>query len=159
VTPGLPAVGDDAPPFALPADDGTVVELAALRGRPVVLFFYPKDDTKTCTAEACAFRDAMPRFAGLDALVFGISPDCVKPHAKFRAKYLLPYRLLSDADHQVAERYGVWQEQTLFALRYMGVVRTTFVIGADGRIARRFEKVKVDGHVEEVEAALRQLSP
>lgn len=158
MTPVRLAVGDEAPPFALAADDGTVQRLASLRGRPVVLFFYPRDDTKTCTAEACAFRDAMPRFDDLDAIVLGISPDGVKSHAKFRAKHALPYRLLSDDGHEVAEQYGVWQEKTLFALRYMGVVRTTFVIDAAGRIARIFERVKVDRHAEEVEDALRHLS-
>jgi thioredoxin-dependent peroxiredoxin len=155
----MPAVGDEAPRFVLPADDGTIVELGALRGRPVVLFFYPRDDTKTCTIEACAFRDAMPRFEDLDAIVLGISPDSVKSHAKFRAKHALPYRLLSDEEHQVAEQYGVWQEKTLFALRYLGVVRTTFVVDAAGRIARIFERVKVDGHVQEVAAAVRTLVP
>lgn len=149
--------GRKAPLFALPADDGTVVELKALRESPVVLFFYPKDDTETCTAEACGFRDALPRFDALDAVILGISPDGVRSHARFRAKYALPYRLLADVGHAVAEKYGVWQEKTLFGRRYMGVVRTTFVIDAEGRIARVFDKVRAAGHAAEVADAIATL--
>lgn len=131
--------------------------LKELRGGPVVLFFYPRDDTETCTAEACAFRDAFPRFEGLGATVLGISPDGVRSHARFRARYGLPYALLADTEHAVAARYGVWQEKVLFGRRYMGVVRTTFVVDAEGRIARVFEKVRVAGHAEAVAEAVAQL--
>lgn len=153
----LVKAGRKAPLFALPADDGTIVALKALRGAPVVLFFYPKDDTPTCTAEACGFRDALPRFDARAAVVLGISPDGVRSHAKFRAKYALPYRLLADTDHVAAERYGTWQEKVLFGRRYMGVVRTTFVIDAEGRIARVFDKVRAAGHADEVAEAIARL--
>lgn len=146
-----------APKFALPADDGTTIALEQLAGRFVVLFFYPKDDTPTCTAEACGFRDELPRFERLGAAVLGISPDSVKSHARFRKKHGLTYPLLSDEEHRVAERYGVWQEKQLFGHRYMGVARTTFIIGPDRRIRRVFENVRVTGHVEEVAHALEEL--
>lgn len=153
----MPKAGRKAPLFSLPADDGSTVVLKDLRGAPVVLFFYPKDDTSACTVEACGFRDALPRFDARGAVVLGISPDGVRSHARFRAKYGLPYRLLADTEHVVAEKYGVWQEKSMFGRRYMGVVRTTFVIDADGRIARVFEKVRADGHAEEVAATVAAL--
>ena len=157
MTSPLPAAGDPAPEFSLPADDGTTVALKDLRGRPVVLFFYPRDDTSGCTVEVCSFRDTLPKFHGLDAVVLGVSPDSVDSHVKFKAKYDLPYQLLADTDHAVAEGYGVWQEKSMYGRKYMGVARTTFVIDGDGRIARVFEKVKPEGHgleVAEVVAAL-----
>jgi peroxiredoxin Q/BCP len=153
----IPAAGAVAPDFSLPADDGAVVTLSALRGRPVVLFFYPKDDTSGCTVEVCSFRDALPRFDEVDAVVLGISPDSVKSHVKFKTKFALPYRLLADTEHAVAEAYGVWQEKSMYGRKYMGVARTTFVVGADGRIARVFEKVKPEGHGEEVAEAVATL--
>ncbi|MCU0650441.1 MAG: thioredoxin-dependent thiol peroxidase [Gemmatimonadaceae bacterium] len=150
----LPVVGRMAPAFALENDAGERVALKDLRGQHVVLFFYPKDDTPTCTAEACDFRDLLPRFAGLDAVVLGISPDSVKSHAKFKAKYGLPYALLADVDHAVSEKYGVWKEKVLYGRRYMGVVRTTFVIGPTGKVRHVFENVKTDGHGDAVAAVV-----
>jgi peroxiredoxin Q/BCP len=132
--------------------------LSDLRGRPVVLFFYPKDDTPGCTVESCEFRDLMPRFQGVKAHVLGVSPDDVKSHVKFRKKFDLPYPLLADVAHEVADAYGVWQEKSMFAHKYWGNARTTFVIDRDGRIAKVFEKVKPEGHaaaVAEVVAGLK----
>jgi len=146
-----------APDFTLPADDGGSVTLSALRGRNVVLFFYPKDDTSGCTKEACEFRDALPRFEGLDAVVLGVSPDDVKSHQKFRAKYELPYSLLADTEHAVADAYGVWKEKSMYGRKYWGNERTTFLIDREGRVARVFEKVKPEGHAAEVAAAIEEL--
>ncbi|MDF1501422.1 thioredoxin-dependent thiol peroxidase [Roseisolibacter sp. H3M3-2] len=146
----VPVVGAPAPDFTLPTDAGKPLALASLRGKPVVLYFYPKDDTETCTKEACAFRDAFPRFRRLKAAVLGVSPDTVKSHARFRKKYALPFPLLADVEHAVAEAYGVWREKQLFGHRYMGVERTTFVIDAEGRVAHVFEKVRTAGHAEAV---------
>ena len=154
----IPTAGSMAPDFTLDTDAGTPLTLSDLRGRPVVLFFYPKDDTPGCTVESCEFRDLMPRFQGVNAEVLGISPDDVKSHVKFRKKFDLPYTLLADVEHAVAEAYGVWQEKKMFALKYMGVVRTTFVIDKDGRIARVFQKVKPEGHAAEVADAVAALS-
>ncbi len=153
--PAVPAVGRVAPDFTLLADDGTEVHLAALRGRPVVLYFYPKDNTPGCTAEACAFRDLFPRFRKGQAVVLGVSPDSVRKHQNFRKKFDLPFALLADTDHAVAERYGVWGEKTFWGRKYMGVLRTTFLIDAAGKIARVWEDVSVEGHADEVAAALR----
>ena len=154
----IPTAGSMAPDFTLDTDAGTPLTLSDLRGRPVVLFFYPKDDTPGCTVESCEFRDLMPRFQGVNAEVLGISPDDVKSHVKFRKKFDLPYTLLADVEHAVAEAYGVWQEKKMFALKYMGVVRTTFVIDKDGRIARVFQKVKPEGHAAEVADVVAALS-
>ncbi len=151
------AVGDEAPDFTLQTDAGKPLALSSLRGRPVVLYFYPQDDTETCTAQACALRDAFPRFRRTKAVVLGVSPDSVASHARFRKKYTLPFTLLADPGHAVADRYGVWQEKTTFGRTYMGIARTTFVIDAAGRVAHVFEKVRVKGHAEAVEAALRAL--
>ncbi|HEY0994453.1 MAG TPA: thioredoxin-dependent thiol peroxidase [Gemmatimonadaceae bacterium] len=129
---GLPKVGQLAPDFTLPADDGTEVQLKALRGQPVVLYFYPKDNTPGCTAEACDFRDLFPRFRKGKAVVLGVSPDSVRKHQNFRKKFDLPFTLLADTDHAVAERYGVWGEKTFWGRKYMGVLRTTFLIDAAG---------------------------
>ncbi|GLC27918.1 peroxiredoxin [Roseisolibacter agri] len=153
----VPAVGALAPDFTLLTDAGAPLTLSALRGRAVVLFFYPKDDTASCTVEACEFRDLLPRFEGLDAVVLGVSPDPVKSHAKFRAKYQLTYPLLADVEHAVAESYGVWREKQLYGRRYMGVVRSTFVIDAEGRVAHVFENVKSAGHAERVAEAVAGL--
>lgn len=149
--------GDKAPDFDLEADDGSRVSLGDLRGKNVVLFFYPKDDTPGCTAEACGFRDALPRFGEMNAEIFGVSPDSAKSHRKFRQKFGLPYRLLVDEEHRLADTYGIWKEKKNFGITYMGVERTTVLIDREGRIAKIFPKVKVDGHVEEVAEAVRNL--
>jgi peroxiredoxin Q/BCP len=154
VSGALPKVGAAAPPFTLPADDGSTVSLAGLRGRPVVLYFYPKDDTSGCTVEACEFRDRWSDVQATGAVLLGVSPDPVASHVKFRRKHALPFPLLADTDHRVAEAYGVWGEKSMYGRKYLGVHRTTFVIGADGRIRRVFEKVKPKGHAAEVLAAL-----
>ena len=154
----LPAVGAPAPDFILDRDDGAPLSLAALRGQVVVLFFYPRDDTSGCTTESCEFRDLVPRFDVAGAQVLGVSPDPVKSHAKFRAKHGLNFPLLADVDHAVSERYGVWQERSMYGRRYMGIARTTFVIDREGRIAHVFEKVKPAGHAAEVAAAVDALS-
>ena len=149
--------GDPAPDFDLEADDGTRVSLESLRGRNVVLFFYPKDDTPGCTREACDFRDTLPTFEKLNAEIFGVNPDSAKSHRRFRQKFALPYRLLVDEEHRLADAYGIWDRKKLFGVSYMGVVRTTVVIGKDGRVAAIFPKVKVTGHAQEVAEAVEAL--
>jgi peroxiredoxin Q/BCP len=149
------STGVKAPDFALPADDGTTVTLSGLKGRKVVLYFYPKDDTSGCTKEACGFRDSWKDVQRAGAVVLGVSPDGVASHQKFKQKYSLPFPLLADADHSVAAAYGAWGEKSMYGKRYMGILRTTFVIDGDGRISRVFEKVKAEGHAAEVLAALR----
>ena len=150
--------GDKAPDFSLPADDGTTVTLGSLRGKKVVLFFYPKDNTPGCTKEACGFRDAFPAFGKIDALVLGVSPDSLDSHRKFKQKFQLPYRLLSDEGHRLADAFGVWKQKSMYGLKFMGIERTTVIIDRTGRVARIFPKVKVPGHVEEVEKAVRELA-
>jgi peroxiredoxin Q/BCP len=151
----LPA-GAAAPDFTLPTSEGRTVRLSELKGkRPVVLYFYPKADTPGCTKEACGFRDRIADYAGADVAVMGISPDPVTDVTKFAEKFQLNFPLLADEDHAVAERYGVWQKKSMMGREYMGVVRTTFVIGRDGRVAHVFEKVKPEGHEEEVMAWLK----
>jgi peroxiredoxin Q/BCP len=147
--------GVKAPDFSLPADDGTTVTLARLRGRTVVLYFYPKDDTSGCTKEACGFRDSWEDVQQTGAVVLGVSPDGVASHQKFKNKYKLPFPLLADTDHRVAEAYGAWGEKSMYGKRYKGILRTTFLIDGEGRIVRVFEKVKPEGHADEVLAALR----
>lgn len=156
-TPSVPAAGALAPDFTLLTDANEPLTLSALRGRPVVLYFYPKDDTSGCTVEACEFRDLFPRFDGSRVTVLGVSPDPVKSHVKFKAKYQLPFTLLADTEHAVAEAYGLWREKSMYGRKYMGVERTTFLLDADGRIARVFEKVKPAGHAQEVAEALAAL--
>jgi peroxiredoxin Q/BCP len=153
----LIAEGDKAPNFSLEADDGTTVTRDSLAGKNVVLYFYPKDDTPGCTKEACDFRDAFPRFDKVDAVVVGVSPDSPDSHRKFKKKYSLPFRLLSDESHKVAESFGVWKEKSMYGRNYMGIERTTVVIDRKGRVARIFPKVKVAGHALEVEGAVREL--
>lgn len=148
------STGVKAPDFALPADDGTTVTLSGLKGRKVVLYFYPKDDTSGCTKEACGFRDSWQDVQRAGAVVLGVSPDGVASHQKFKQKYSLPFPLLADADHSVAEAYGAWGEKSMYGKRYKGILRTTFVIDGDGRISRVFERVKAEGHAAEVLAAL-----
>ena len=147
-------VGDKAPDFTLPASTGKRVKLSSIRGKQVVLYFYPRDDTPGCTIEACSFRDNMPKFDGLDAVVLGVSKDSLDSHAKFIDKYSLNFALLSDENGVAHELYGTWKEKTLYGKKYMGTERSTFVIGADGKIKKIFRKVNPQGHEAEVLAAL-----
>jgi peroxiredoxin Q/BCP len=149
--------GQQAPDFTLQAGDGTTVHVADLRGKPIVLYFYPKDDTPGCTAEACSFRDNYATLQGTDAVLLGVSPDDAASHQKFASKYSLPFPLLVDEGASVAQDYGVWVEKMNYGKRYMGIERSTFVIGRDGVIRKAFRKVKVDGHTQEVVDALRAL--
>jgi peroxiredoxin Q/BCP len=146
--------GAEAPAFSLPADDGRDVALEDLKGRKVVLFFYPKDDTTGCTTEACEFRDSWASVSRKGAVVLGVSPDGVKSHGRFRQKYELPFPLLADEDHAVAEAYGVWGEKSMYGRKYFGILRTTFIIDEAGRVAQVFQRVKPKGHAAEVLAAL-----
>jgi peroxiredoxin Q/BCP len=150
-------VGEMAPDFTLPSADGGPVTLSALRGSPVVLYFYPKDDTPGCTKEACAFRDARARLARSGAVVVGVSPDSPSSHARFRDKYALNFLLLSDADKAVATRWGAFGEKVMYGRRVLGMIRSTFVIDAQGVVRKVFPKVRVDGHEEKVLAALAAL--
>jgi peroxiredoxin Q/BCP len=152
-------VGDVAPAFTLPDDTGNYITLASLRGQRVVLYFYPKDDTSGCTIEACEFRDLLPRFQASNALVYGVSPDTVATHQKFKAKYGLTFPLLSDATHLVSETYGTWREKSMYGNKYMGMMRTTYVISPDGVVEQVWEKVAHEGHAAEVEAFLRGEAP
>lgn len=150
--------GAAAPAFELPGDGGQTVSLAAEKGKIVVLFFYPKDDTSGCTAEAIAFSALKTEFDRLGAVLIGMSPDSVKKHDKFKAKHELTVRLASDEAKEVLQRYGVWVEKSMYGRKYMGVERTTLLIGKDGRIVRIWPKVKVPGHAEEVLEAVRELA-
>jgi thioredoxin-dependent peroxiredoxin len=150
----MPAAGDVAPEIALLDQDGTDVRLSDYRGRKVVLYFYPKDDTSGCTTQACGLRDRIGEVDARDAVVLGVSPDPVASHRKFADKYDLPFRLLADTDHAVAEAYGVWKEKSMYGRKYMGVERTTFLIDEDGRISEVLEKVKPAGHVDDVLARI-----
>jgi thioredoxin-dependent peroxiredoxin len=152
-----PKEGAKAPDFTLSTDSGEKLKLSSLEGKNVILYFYPKADTPGCTKEACAFRDTFPAFGKADAVVLGVSPDKVPAVAKFKTKYSLPFTLLADEDHKVSEKYGVWVEKSMYGRTYMGVERTTFLIGKDGKIARIFPKVKVEGHAAEVIEALKAL--
>ncbi len=147
------SVGNEAPDFELQTDRGELLRLSDLRGRRVVLFFYPRADTPGCIKESCGFRDDYQRFAEQDIVVLGISADSVTAQANFSKRYGFPYPLLADPDHQVAEAYGVWQPKKLFGIDYHGVVRTTFLIDAAGRISRVFEGVDPEGHSQEILAA------
>jgi peroxiredoxin Q/BCP len=149
-------VGAKAPAFTLPTDGGRRIALKELKGKPVVLYFYPKDDTSACTTEACEFRDNWKAVKSTGAIVLGVSPDSVASHDKFKAKYKLPFPLLADTDHAVADAYGAWGEKSMYGRKYMGILRQTFVIGATGRIVKIFEKVKAKGHAAEVLAALQE---
>jgi peroxiredoxin Q/BCP len=150
--------GTKAPAFTLTADSGKKVKLADLKGQPVVLYFYPKDDTPGCTREACAFRDLKADMEAAGAVVLGVSPDSVDMHVKFRDKYKLNFPLLSDPDHAVAEQYGAWREKNMYGKKSMGIQRSTYLIGPDGKIARVWKKVSVDGHDAQVLEALQQLA-
>ena len=149
--------GKKAPSFSLPDQAGKVHSLADYAGKPVVIFFYPKDDTPGCTKESCAFQDNLPRFKKSKAAVFGMSMLDAKSKAKFAKKFDLTFPLLADEDHAVMEKYGVWQEKSMYGRKYMGVARTTYLIGADGKVVKRWDGVKVDGHAEEVLAAVQAL--
>ncbi len=151
----VPAVGSPAPDFALLADDGQTVRLSDLRGQRVVLYFYPKDDTPGCTAQACGFRDSYVEINEKNAVVFGISPDGVKSHVKFRSKFDLPFRLLADEEHQVAELYGVWGEKSMYGKTYFGIIRSHFVIDEEGNIADVQYGVSPTDSVQNALAALR----
>jgi len=146
--------GDEAPDFTLTGDSGEEVTLSSLRGRPVVLYFYPKDDTPGCTAQACGIRDRYEELELAGAVVLGVSPDSVRQHVRFKEKYGLPFALLADPEHEVAERYGVWGEKRYRGRTYLGVNRTTFVIGRDGTVTKVMPKVKPESHADDVLAAL-----
>jgi len=149
--------GQKAPSFSLKDQEGKVHKLSSLAGQPVVLYFYPKDDTPGCTTETCDFRDALPKFKASKAAVFGASILDEKSKAKFAAKHNVNFPLLADADHEVAEKYGVWQEKMRYGQKYMGIVRTTYLIGPDGKVARRWDGVKVEGHADDVLKAVESL--
>jgi peroxiredoxin Q/BCP len=151
---GMVAEGELAPDFELESDSGETVMLSSFRGNPVVLYFYPKDDTPGCTTQACEFRDEYAQFRERGAVVLGVSPDDEASHAQFRTKYSLPFSLLADPDHKVADRYGVWGEREYRGKKYMGINRSTFVIDPGGRVAKAFYGVKPQGHAEQVLAAL-----
>jgi peroxiredoxin Q/BCP len=146
--------GDPAPPFALPSDTGDTVSLDSLRGRSVVLYFYPRDDTPGCTKQARGIRDAWEEFEQRGAVVLGVSPQGERSHAKFRDKYGLPFTLLADEDHAVAEKYGVWVQKSFAGRKYMGVERSTFVIDAEGNLSKVMRRVKPETHADDVLAAL-----
>jgi peroxiredoxin Q/BCP len=150
--------GAKAPAFTLTADDGSKVKLSDLKGSPVVLYFYPADDTPGCTKEACAFRDRSAELKKLGAKVFGVSPDDVASHVKFRDKFSLNFPLLADPDHKVAEKFGAWREKNMYGKKSMGIVRSTFLISPDGVIYKVWRSVKVDGHDEKVIEALNELT-
>ena len=146
--------GTQAPDFELTSDDGSTVKLSDLRGKPVVLYFYPKDDTPGCTAQACGIRDAWGAFEQRGAVVLGVSPDPESSHVKFKEKYGLPFTLLADTDHQVADEYGVWAEKSYAGKTYWGNERSTFVIDPEGNVAKVMRNVKPDTHTDDVLAAL-----
>lgn len=151
------AEGDKAPVFTMPASDGRTVSSAKLLGKPFVLYFYPKADTPGCTREACAFQEALPQLGHIGVQVIGVSKDDMKPIEKFAEKYNLRFPLASDATTHVAEDYGVWVEKSMYGKKYMGLERSTFLIDAEGKIAKIWPKVKVDGHAAEVLAAVKTL--
>jgi thioredoxin-dependent peroxiredoxin len=142
--------GAPAPDFELASDEGETVTLSALRGKPVVLYFYPKDDTPGCTTEACEFRDAYDRFREQGVEILGVSPDTEASHQKFKSKYELPFTLLADPDHRAAEAYGVWKEKRNYGKTYMGIERSTFVIDADGKVAKAMRGIRPAGHAAQV---------
>ena len=149
--------GKKAPAFSLPDQAGAKHSLADYAGQPVVVYFYPKDDTPGCTKESCAFQDNLPKFKKSKAAVLGVSVLNSASKAKFADKYGLKFPLLADEDHSVMEKFGVWQEKSMYGKKYMGVARTTYLIGPDGKVAKRWDGVKVDGHAEEVLAAVQDL--
>jgi len=150
-------IGQPAPAFTMPTDGGGSVSLKDLRGKKVVLYFYPKDDTPGCTKEACGFRDTLPDFSSVDAVIIGVSRDSVAKHDKFKAKYELPFTLASDEDGKTSKAYGTWVEKSMYGKKYMGLDRSTFLIDEAGVLRAEWRKVKVPGHVEEVLAAAKAL--
>ena len=150
-------VGDKAPDFNLPSDGGGKISLKALRGKKIVLYFYPKDDTPGCTTEACAFRDSLPDFSKVKATIIGVSKDDVKSHDRFKKKYDLPFPLLSDEDGKLVKAFGVWVEKSMYGRKYMGIDRSTFLIDEKGVVRGVWRKVKVNGHAEEVLEAAEKL--
>lgn len=149
--------GDNAPVFALPDQNGNIIKLEDFKGKTVVLYFYPKDETSGCTKEACQFRDSFPSFKKLNAAILGISPDSVKSHKKFAEKYNLSFSLLSDENKSVIEKYDVWKEKSMYGRKYMGVERTTFIIDSKGKIREIFNKVKVPDHDKQILATLKEM--
>ncbi len=150
-------IGDKSPEFSLPAHDGNTVSLASLKGKNVVIYFYPKDDTPGCTMESKDFRDHMDAFTSANTVIFGISKDSIKSHVKFKEKYCLPFPLLSDEDGDMCETFDVWKEKSMYGKTYMGIERSTFLIDAGGKIRGIWRKVKVEGHVQEVLAAAKAI--
>lgn len=150
-------VGDKAPDFSMPTDGGGSVSLSGLKGKKVVLYFYPKDDTPGCTKQACAFRDSLPDFSKIDATVIGVSRDPVAKHDKFKAKYELNFPIASDEDGKASDAYGTWVEKSMYGKKYMGMERTTFLIDGQGVIRNVWRKVKVDGHADEVLKAVQAI--
>jgi thioredoxin-dependent peroxiredoxin len=150
-------VGSPAPHFTMPTDGGGEVSLSSLRGKKVVLYFYPKDDTSGCTKQACGFRDALPDFSGIDAVIIGVSKDSVASHDKFKKKYELPFILASAKDTDTCEAYGVWVEKSMYGKKYFGIERSTFLIDGDAIVRGVWRKVKVDGHVGQVLKAVQDL--
>jgi peroxiredoxin Q/BCP len=149
--------GDKAPAFSMPTDGGGTINLNDLKGKNVVLYFYPKDSTPGCTKEACGFRDLMPDFSKVDAEIIGVSKDSIKRHDNFKAKYELPFVLASDENDDVCERYGVWVEKSMYGKKFMGIERATFLIDGKGKVRKVWRKVKVPGHVEDVLEAVKAL--
>lgn len=147
--------GKKAPAFSLPDQNGNIVSLKKFAGKNVVLYFYPKDNTSGCTKEACSFRDSIGEIEALNAVVIGVSPDSTASHAKFAGKFELPFILLSDTEKTMLQDYGVWQEKSMYGKKYLGVVRTTVIIDPQGKVKKIFPKVKVEGHTDEVIAALK----
>ena len=150
-------IGDKAPEFTMPTDGGGTVSLSALKGKPVVLYFYPKDDTSGCTAEACGFRDSLPDYTATGAAVIGVSKDTVASHDKFKKKYELPFTLGADTTGEVCENYGTWVEKSMYGRKYMGIERATFLIDKEGVVRNIWHKVKVTGHVADVLKAVQAL--
>ena len=148
--------GDTAPTIELNTDAGAPFELSSLHGKNIVLYFYPKADTPGCTTEACSFKENLQKFSAVNTVIVGVSPDASKEQARFKNKFDLPFTLLADTEHAAAEAYGVWKEKSMYGKKYMGVDRTTFVIDPVGKVKKIFPKVKVDGHAEEVLAAISQ---
>lgn len=149
--------GDKAPAFSMPTDGGGTINLKDLKGKNVVLYFYPKDSTPGCTKEACGFRDLMPDFSKVDAEIIGVSKDSIKRHDNFKAKHQLPFVLASDENDDVCERYGVWVEKSMYGKKFMGIERATFLIDGKGNVRKVWRKVKVPGHVEDVLEAVKAL--